>query len=82
MTDMRKIEEFLYDEAALLDNPDLDAWMGLFTEDGTYWMPVEEDQVDSFPPSLFLPSLPPATFSPLLSPLFLPPPNPIFSSFP
>ena len=46
MTDIRKIEEFLYDESALLDNPDLDSWMGLFTEDGTYWMPVSEDQAD------------------------------------
>ena len=46
MTDIRKIEEFLYDEAALLDNPDLDSWMELFTEDGTYWMPVSEDQAD------------------------------------
>ena len=46
MTDIRKIEEFLYDEAALLDNPDLDRWMELFTEDGTYWMPVAEDQAD------------------------------------
>jgi benzoate/toluate 1,2-dioxygenase beta subunit len=46
MSDVRKIEEFLYDEAALLDNPDLDNWMGLFTEDGTYWMPVAQDQAD------------------------------------
>ena len=36
MTDIRKLEAFLYDEAALLDNPDLDAWMELFTEDGTW----------------------------------------------
>tara|TARA_R110002110_G_scaffold406421_1_gene626552 strand:+ start:402251 stop:402724 length:474 start_codon:yes stop_codon:yes gene_type:complete len=46
MTDIRKIEEFLYDEAALLDTPDLDRWVELFTEDGTYWMPVAEDQAD------------------------------------
>ena len=46
MTDLRKIEEFLYDEAALLDNPDLDSWIKLYTEDGTYWMPVAEDQAD------------------------------------
>lgn len=46
MSDIRKIEEFLYDEAALLDNPDLDRWIDLYTEDGTYWMPVVEDQVD------------------------------------
>ncbi len=46
MTDIKKIETFLYDEANLLDNPDLDRWMNLFSEDGTYWMPVKEDQED------------------------------------
>jgi benzoate/toluate 1,2-dioxygenase beta subunit len=47
MTDIREIEAFLYDEASLLDVPDLDKWMNLFTEDGTYWMPVKEDQADA-----------------------------------
>jgi benzoate/toluate 1,2-dioxygenase beta subunit len=47
MTDIKKIETFLYDEANLLDNPDLDRWMNLYSEDGTYWMPVKEDQVDA-----------------------------------
>ena len=46
MNDVQKIEQFLYDEADLLDNPDLDSWINLYTEDGTYWMPVVEDQVD------------------------------------
>jgi benzoate/toluate 1,2-dioxygenase beta subunit len=46
MTDIEKIETFLYDEADLLDNPDLDRWMNLYSEDGTYWMPVKEDQED------------------------------------
>lgn len=46
MDELRKIEQFLYDEANLLDNPDLDSWMTLYTEDGTYWMPVIEDQAD------------------------------------
>jgi benzoate/toluate 1,2-dioxygenase beta subunit len=46
MDDIRKIEQFLYDEADLLDNPDLDRWMELYTQDGTYWMPVTEDQPD------------------------------------
>ena len=44
MDELRKIEQFLYDEANLLDNPDLDGWIKLYTEDGTYWMPVIEDQ--------------------------------------
>ena len=43
---VREIEEFLYDEAALLDRPDLDRWFELYTEDGTYWMPAVPDQED------------------------------------
>ena len=46
MHDLRKIEQFLYDEASLLDQPDLDSWMALYTEDGNYWMPVAVDQAD------------------------------------
>jgi benzoate/toluate 1,2-dioxygenase beta subunit len=46
MNELQKIEQFLYDEADLLDNPDLDNWINLYTEDGTYWMPVLEDQAD------------------------------------
>lgn len=46
MDELKKIEQFLYDEASLLDNPDLDSWIKLYTEDGTYWMPVTEDQAD------------------------------------
>ncbi len=43
---LHQIEEFLYREASFLDNPDLDAWLQLYTEDGTYWMPAIPDQVD------------------------------------
>lgn len=46
MDELRAIEQFLYDEAELLDNPDLDRWIELYTEDGTYWMPVKADQED------------------------------------
>lgn len=46
MPDLQTIEQFLYDEADLLDNPDLDRWIELYTPDGTYWMPVQEDQAD------------------------------------
>ncbi|WP_116366104.1 aromatic-ring-hydroxylating dioxygenase subunit beta [Parahaliea mediterranea] len=45
--DIKAVETFLYEEAALLDRPDLDNWMKLFTEDGTYWMPAREDQLDA-----------------------------------
>ena len=44
--DLRAIEELLYEEASLLDRPDLDRWIELYTEDGTYWMPASEDQPD------------------------------------
>jgi len=44
--DLKQIEQFLYRETSLLDQPDLDQWMQLFTEDGTYWMPAQEGQSD------------------------------------
>jgi len=44
--DLKEIENFLYYEADLLDNNDLENWMQLFTEDGTYWMPVARNQQD------------------------------------
>jgi 3-phenylpropionate/cinnamic acid dioxygenase small subunit len=44
---LRRIEEFLYEEASYLDRPNLDKWIELYTEDGTYWMPAIEDQEDA-----------------------------------
>ena len=44
--DSNAVTAFLYDEAALLDRPDLDRWVALFTEDGAYWMPASVDQPD------------------------------------
>ena len=46
LTTIRRIEEFLYLEASYLDRPNLDAWIDLYTENGTYWMPAIEDQED------------------------------------
>ena len=46
--DLNRVEQFLYDEADCLDRADLDAWLDLYTEDGTYWMPVQYDQEDPF----------------------------------
>ena len=43
---IREIEQLLYQEAACLDRPNLDAWINLYTEDGTYWMPAIPDQED------------------------------------
>jgi 3-phenylpropionate/cinnamic acid dioxygenase small subunit len=41
---LAEIEEFLQSEAELLDRGDLSSWMELFTDDGTYWLPVREGQ--------------------------------------
>ena len=43
---IRDIEELLYNEASFLDGADLDGWINLYTDDGTYWMPVLPDQQD------------------------------------
>lgn len=37
-------EEFLIEEARLLDARRFRDWMGLFAEDGTYWVPAVPDQ--------------------------------------
>ena len=39
-------EQFLYHEARLLDTQQLEAWLDLFTDDATYWVPLERDQKD------------------------------------
>lgn len=46
LSELSSVEQFLYDEAATLDTPDLDAWMNLYSEDGSYWMPATENQPD------------------------------------
>jgi benzoate/toluate 1,2-dioxygenase beta subunit len=43
-----KVEQFLYHEARLLDTQQYEAWLELFTEDATYWVPLERDQKDPF----------------------------------
>lgn len=37
-------EEFLYHEAALIDDWLLEDWLELFTEDGIYWLPIDPDK--------------------------------------
>ena len=44
--DMQEIETFLYRETDFLDAGNLHGWRDLFTEDGTYWLPVSPDQDD------------------------------------
>jgi len=41
-----KVDEFLYHEARLLDTGQLEAWLELFTDDATYWLPLAHDQKD------------------------------------
>jgi len=41
-------EEFLYHEARLLDTQRYEEWLELFTEDATYWVPLEQGQKDPF----------------------------------
>jgi len=41
-------EQFLYHEARLLDSQRYEEWLELFTEDATYWVPLEQGQKDPF----------------------------------
>jgi benzoate/toluate 1,2-dioxygenase beta subunit len=41
-------EEFIIHEASLLDARRFRDWMGLFAEDGTYWVPAVPDQKSPF----------------------------------
>ena len=42
----QEIESFLIAEARLLDERRWDDWLALFTEDGWYWVPLEEGQAN------------------------------------
>jgi len=41
-------EQFLYHEARLLDTQRYEEWLELFTEDATYWVPLEQGQKDPY----------------------------------
>jgi 3-phenylpropionate/cinnamic acid dioxygenase small subunit len=41
-------EQFLFHEARLLDSQRYEEWLELFTEDATYWVPLEQGQKDPF----------------------------------
>jgi 3-phenylpropionate/cinnamic acid dioxygenase small subunit len=43
-----RVEDFLYHEARLLDTQRYEEWLELFTEDATYWVPLEHNQADPF----------------------------------
>ncbi|MCC6007182.1 MAG: aromatic-ring-hydroxylating dioxygenase subunit beta [Rhodobacteraceae bacterium] len=40
------LEDFLYDEARMLDEGRFQEWLDLFTPDAIYWMPLEWGQTD------------------------------------
>jgi 3-phenylpropionate/cinnamic acid dioxygenase small subunit len=42
-----EVEQFLYEEAALLDERRFHDWLDLFTEDAHYWMPVRSTRARS-----------------------------------
>ncbi len=42
----QEAEDFLYREAALLDDMRLEEWLEFFTEDATYWIPENKDNLD------------------------------------
>ena len=41
-----EIQQLVQKETACLNKADLDGWISLFTEDGYYWMPLEEEHMD------------------------------------
>jgi benzoate/toluate 1,2-dioxygenase beta subunit len=42
----QEICHFIDSEADLLDRAQFEEWLGLFTEDGVYWVPADHDQAD------------------------------------
>jgi benzoate/toluate 1,2-dioxygenase beta subunit len=46
--DRRLFEDFIVHEARLLDARRFRDWMGLFADDGTYWVPAVPDQPNPF----------------------------------
>lgn len=40
----RRLEQFLFDEARLLDERRLSEWLDLWTDDGMYWIPQAHEQ--------------------------------------
>lgn len=49
-----EVEDFLYQEAALLDEWDLPTWLDLFTEDAIYQVPCNDDPTGAGDRSLML----------------------------
>jgi 3-phenylpropionate/cinnamic acid dioxygenase small subunit len=43
---LKEIEQFVYREARMQDEYDLDAWEALWTDDGVYWVPANGSEID------------------------------------
>jgi 3-phenylpropionate/cinnamic acid dioxygenase small subunit len=43
-----RIQLFLFHEARLLDTQRYEEWLALFTDDATYWVPLEQNQTDPY----------------------------------
>jgi p-cumate 2,3-dioxygenase beta subunit len=50
----QEVEDFLYHEAALLDDWKLDEWQGLLTDDATYYVPPNDHLESDHRTTLFL----------------------------
>ncbi len=44
--DFSELQDFIYDEVEYLDNARYKEWLGLFMDDGTYWVPTSPNQND------------------------------------
>jgi 3-phenylpropionate/cinnamic acid dioxygenase small subunit len=44
--ELRDVEQFVYREARFADEHDYDAWEALWTDDGLYWVPANDDDID------------------------------------
>jgi benzoate/toluate 1,2-dioxygenase beta subunit len=44
--DLRLVEQFLFEEARMLDERRFEEWMALFVDDGYYWAPARPGQSD------------------------------------
>jgi len=44
--DRQQIEDFLYREARLMDSHAYDEWLALWADDGLYWIPSNDDDID------------------------------------
>jgi 3-phenylpropionate/cinnamic acid dioxygenase small subunit len=45
---LAQAQDLLHQEAWLLDKQRFADWLDLYTQDATYWVPLEQDQVDPF----------------------------------